>query len=171
MGGTERLHTIGVGMLPLEDQIGRLGVVYVRSLLAQAGLGNSETSPGEDHLSIDLNVEFRAAAVRVQVKAGRKRVNKDGSISVPTTPKWREDWATARIPVYLVYVRLERPQPAMWLEHPAASTTLHAHAYWARVNGLSVPTVRVPSANRLTVDTFAAWNRDIEETFGMAVTV
>lgn len=170
MGGTSREGDAAVGAIPPEDQIGRIGVMYVRALLVQAALGSAETSSGEDHLATDLNVDFRPATIRVQVKAGRKRRNKDGTFSVSVTEKWRQHWTDAQIPVYLVYVHLEHAKAVKWLEHTAASTTVHAHAYWFRVNGLSVATVRVPSTNRLTVDTFAAWNRDIETTFGMAVT-
>lgn len=159
-----------VGVIPPEDQMGRFGVMYVRSLLAQAALGTSEFSPGEDHLATDLNVEFRPAPVRVQVKAGRKRRNKDGSYSVSVTEKWRKDWEGAKIPAYLVYVHLEHKPPAQWFEHPITATTVHAHAYWVRVNGVAVATVRVPTANRLTVSTFKLWNRDIEATFGMEAT-
>jgi hypothetical protein len=158
-----------VGVLPPEDQVGRLGVMYVRALLAQAALANEETSPGEDHLATDLNVNFRAAPVRVQVKAGRTRRNNDGSYSVSVTEKWRRDWSAAKIPVYLVYVRLEHRPPVKWFEHPASATTVHAHAYWVRVNGLSVATVRVPTSNRLTLDTFKLWHEDIETTFGVGV--
>lgn len=159
-----------VGAVAPKDQIGRLGVMYVRSLLTQAALGNQETSPGEDHLATDLNVDFRPATIRVQVKAGRKRRNQDRSFSVSVNKKWRADWADAKIPVYLVYVHLEHTPPSKWFDHPRTATTVHAHAYWVRVDGLSVATVKVPTANRLTVDTFEAWNRDIEATFGIGAT-
>lgn len=160
----------GPGPIASDDHIGRMGVMYVRSLLAQAALGNAETSPGEDYLGTDLTVDFPVASIRVQVKTGHKRQNKDGSFSVSTTKKWRTDWATAQIPVYLVYVHLEKPTPAEWLEHPTAATTVHAHAHWVRVNGVSAATVRVPGANRLTVGTFQDWQKHIAECFGMAVT-
>jgi len=167
MTGNVRAQNVLVGTIPSEDQIGRLGVMYVRSLLAQAALGNSETSSGEDHLATDLNVDFRPATIRVQVKAGHKRRNKDGSYSISITEKWRKDWADAKIPVYLVYVHLEHKPPVKWFAHAVTSTTVHAHAYWARVDGVSAATVRVPTANRLTVSTFELWNHDIEATFGM----
>jgi hypothetical protein len=170
MGGTGGFQNVAIGAIPPDDQMGRMGVMYVRSLLAQAALGNNETSSGEDHLATDLSVEFRPAPVRVQVKAGCKRRNSDGSYSVSITEKWRKDWRDAKIPVYLVYVHLEHKPPAKWLEHPAVSTMVHAHAYWVRVDGVSVATVRVPTANRLTVDTFKVWNSDIEATFGMGAT-
>lgn len=170
MAAGREARNVAIGAIPAEDQIGRLGVMYVRSLLAQAALGNNETAPGEDHLATDLNVDFRLAPIRVQVKAGRRRRNRDGSYSVSIMEKWRKDWADAKIPVYLVYVHLEHRPPAKWFEHPATSTTLHAHAYWIRVNGVSGATVKVPTSNRLTVSTFNLWNRDIEATFGMEAT-
>lgn len=63
------------------DHQGRLGVMYFRSLLAQAGVANAESSPGEDHLATDATVEFPRGPVRVQIKAGTKPLNKDGSIT------------------------------------------------------------------------------------------
>lgn len=157
----------GPGFIAPGDHAGRMGLAYVRSLATQASLGNQETSPGEDYLATDLNIEFRIAPVRVQVKSGHLRRNQDGSYSVRTTMKWREDWATARIPVYLAYVHLERGPALEWLEHSPLCTTFHAHAYWARVNGVSAATVRVQVCNRLTVDTFEDWQRDIEACFGI----
>lgn len=160
-----------VGPIASEDQLGRLGVMYMRGLLAQAALPHSETQSGEDYLSVDMSVEFRSAPIRVQVKCGHKWRNKDGSFSVSTKKKWRVDWAAAQLPVYLVYVHLEKERPGHWLEHPATSTTVHAHAHWIRVNGVSAPTVRVPASNRLTADTFAEWEQDVLERFGIEVAV
>jgi hypothetical protein len=97
---------VPIGAIPPEDQVGRLGVMYVRSLLAQAALGNEETSSGEDHQAIDLTVKFRPAPVLVQVKAGRKLRLKDGTFSFSIKDNWRDSWAEAKIPVYLVYVHL-----------------------------------------------------------------
>lgn len=42
----------------------------------------------------------------MQVKTGTKRTNKDGSITVPVTDEWKSKWAAARMPVFLVYVKL-----------------------------------------------------------------
>lgn len=159
------------GPIATEDHVGRMGVMYVRAMLAQAALGNSETSPGEDHLSNDLNIHFRQGDIRVQIKAGAaKRRNKDGSFSISLKQKWRTDWAAATIPVYLVYVHLEKKIAGHWLDHPVASTTVHAHAYWVRVNGVSKATVRVPVQNRLTAATFDEWLGDLQDLFGTVVT-
>jgi hypothetical protein len=158
-----------LGPIAAEDQIGRLGVMYMRGLLAQAALGHSETQSGEDYLSVDLSVDFPIAPVRVQVKCGHKTPNRGGTFSVSTKPKWRHDWAVAQIPVYLVYVHLEKQPPEEWLEHPPSSTTVHVHAHWLRVNGVSATTVKVPEGNRLTLNTFAEWQRDVEECFGLVM--
>lgn len=165
MAKAEPSCSAAAGPIAAGDQVGRLGVMYMRALLAQAALGNSETQSGEDYLSVDMSVDFPIAPVRVQVKCGHKKPNKDGTFSVSTKSKWRDDWATAQIPVYLVYVHLAKQPPADWLEHPRGSTTIHAHAHWLRVNGVSAATVKVPEGNRLTVDTFVEWQRDVEESF------
>jgi hypothetical protein len=157
----------GYESLSMSDRKGRLGVNYV---VAQAALPNPEFKPGEDHLAVDLNVEFPASPVRVQVKAGSRKANKSGSISVPLNPKWRTKWTRSKIPVYLVYVCLERTSPGDWIDHGHAGRTLiHAHAHWVRVNGVSAASVSVPLSNRLSIDTFALWNDDAEACFGRVV--
>lgn len=147
------------------DRIGRLGVAYVRSVLAQAAIPNEETSSGEDHLAVDLSVQFPSSAVRVQVKSGTRAPNKNGSITVPLEARWCRVWAASQIPVYLVYVRLEKSRPRDWLAHLDLHTTMHAHAHWVRVNGVSAASVRVPLANRLSINTFDAWHQDVEACF------
>ena len=82
--------------LSMSDRKGRLGVNYVCSVVAQAALPNPEFKPGEDHLAVDLNVEFPASPVRVQVKCGARKANKSGFISVPLHAKWRARWSLSR---------------------------------------------------------------------------
>lgn len=139
------------------DQIGRLGVMYLRSLLAQAGIAHAETSSGEDHLAVDMTLEFIAGGVRVQIKTGTKATNKDGSLTVPVTEAWKTKWSAAQVPVFLVYVRLEKSTPTEWIEHPDWHTVVHARALWARVNSVKGKSVRLPAQNRLTAETFATW--------------
>ena len=131
--------------------------MYVRSLLAQAGVIHSEVPGGEDYLAVDISVIFPVGTVTAQVKTGTKKPNADGSISVSTTEKWREKWATPKTPIFLVYVRLEKAPPPDWLEHGDLHTVVHARAHWLRVNGLSLPTAKLPSENRLTASTFDEW--------------
>lgn len=153
--------------LSMSDRKGRLGVNYVCAVVAQAALPNPEFKPGEDHLAVDLNVEFPASPVRVQVKCGTRKANRSGSISVPLNAKWRARWAQSKIPVYLVYVCLERNTPGEWIDHcDDTRTVMHAHAHWLRVNGVSGASVSVPLANRLSASTFATWNHDAEACFG-----
>jgi hypothetical protein len=150
------------------DHIGRLGVMYVRSILAQAGVVHGEVSGGEDHLAVDLTLTFPVGTVTVQVKTGTKKPNKNGSISVSTSKAWREKWQKAKTPVYLIYVRLEREPPADWIEHADLHTTIHARAHWARVNELSAASAKVPESNRLTSATFDGWVDDFNAAFGKA---
>jgi len=151
------------------DQIGRLGVMYVRSLLAQAGVANAESSPGEDHLAVDLTISTpQGATVGVQVKCGTKKPNKDGSISVPVTDKWKAKWAASCLPVFLVYVYLEKPTPVEWIEHGDTQTVVHARALWTRVNTVKGQSVRLPVKNRLTAETFDTWVEEFEQAWGKA---
>jgi hypothetical protein len=154
--------------LPLADRKGRMGVMYLRSLLAQAGLPNEETSPGEDHRAIDLRIGFRPAGAGVQVKCGQLKPNVDGSFSVPVKDTWRRKWAASTEPVYLVHVQLEVAKPMEWIDHPESATEIRAHAYWMRVNDCPTKTVRLPSENRLTLSTFDTWLSELEVLFGGA---
>lgn len=73
-----------LGDIASADRIGRIGTYYVRSLAAQAGIRNEETSPGEDYGAIDLTVHLTKSPVTVQVKTGTcQRRNNDGTYSVP----------------------------------------------------------------------------------------
>ncbi len=146
------------------DRTGRLGVMYLRSLLAQAGVAHNETDSGEDHLAVDLNVNFASGTARVQVKTGTKRCNKDGSISVAVTEAWKRRWAASVLPVYVVYVRLEKAPPADWIDHEDVHTVVHARALWMRVNSVDGKSVRLPAHNRLTAETFDAWASEFEAT-------
>jgi hypothetical protein len=148
---------VGAGSVQSTDKTGRMGVMYVRSILAQAGVINTEVPGGEDYLAVDLAVIFPIGTVTVQVKAGTAKRNDDGSITVPVEESWREKWAQTITPVFLVYVRLEKDLPAEWVDHADLYTRLHARAHWLQVNEMSGASVRVPLANRLTVDTFDVW--------------
>ncbi len=148
------------------DKTGRLGVMYVRSILAQAGVVNSEVPGGEDHLAVDIAVVLPMGPITVQVKAGTKKPNRDGSISVPTTKEWREKWAAAKTPVFLVYVRLEKALASEWVDHEQLQTVVHARAHWLKVNDLSVASAKLPAQNRLTAETFDEWAEELNRLFG-----
>ena len=145
------------GAVATSDQIGRWGVMYVRSLLAQAAVVHNEVPGGEDHLAVDLALIFPKGPVTVQVKSGTKRPNKDGSITISVTEDWKKKWSATLTPVYFVYVRLEKAAAADWAEHGDVWTTMHARAHWLRVNDVSAASVRLPIANRLTASTFNGW--------------
>ena len=141
-------------------------MLYVRNLVAQAGIRHEETSPGEDYGAVDLTVHLDSAAVTVQVKtATQPRRNQDGTYSVPVKQDWCSKWANQKVPVYLVLVVLTKKHFANAVTHHPRSTTWHAHAYWAQVNDAKPGSVQVPVANRLQMETFRTWNEDIEQAF------
>ena len=147
----------GAASLALPDQIGRFGVFYVRTLLAQGGVIHNEPSSGEDHLAVDITANFQSGACCVQVKTGTRSLNKDGCITVPVAENWKVKWAANVLPVYLVYVHLESGVPTGWASHEGLQTVVHANALWIRVNEFSGKSVRLPVENQLTADTFDLW--------------
>ncbi|WP_082957225.1 DUF4365 domain-containing protein [Mycolicibacter heraklionensis] len=150
------------------DQIGRLGVMYFRSLLAQAGVAHGEFQPGEDYLAVDVTVELPQGGVRVQIKTGTKAPNKNGSITVPVKDAWKLKWGKSRVPVFLVYVHLGKSAPAEWIEHQVEHTLVHARALWGKVNNVTGKSVTLPVKNRLTAETFDIWVDEFERAWGKA---
>jgi hypothetical protein len=51
----------GIATLDTNRAKSRFGVAYVRAVCSQAGVGFQETSPDEDVLAVDGNVEFEIA--------------------------------------------------------------------------------------------------------------
>lgn len=148
------------------DRTGRFGVLYMRALVAQAGWGSTENSPGEDHKSVDIALEFNEGAVHVQLKCGTKNPAKSGWYTIPVEAPWVAKWKASKTPVYLVYVPVVS-DPAKWVSHNGSSTQLAARAFWVRVDQLpSAPSVRVPLENRLNADTLALWRDDFNNAFG-----
>lgn len=156
----------GPGDIAPGDRTGRIGVMYVRSLLAQAGIRNEESSPGEDYGAVDLTVHLSLAAVTAQVKTGmKKRRNNDGTYSVALKPEWCAKWSGQKVPVYLVFVALSKHDYADLVTQSGRTTTWHAHAYWLQVNDAAPGTIRVPVQNRLRLETFVSWDEDVEQVF------
>lgn len=154
------------GDIASSDRTGRIGMMYVMSLVAQAGIRQGETAPGEDHGAVDMTVHLTSAPVTVQVKTGTHAPrNKDGTYSVSVTADWCAKWAKQKVPVYLVLVVLSKKDFAAGVTHGSRSTTWHAHAYWVRVNDAKPGTVRVPVHNRLHIDTFRVWDEEVEQVF------
>lgn len=166
--GPAPIASTAIADIPDADRVGRLGVMLVRALLAQAGIRNEETSPGEDHAAVDLTIHLPSAAVTAQVKSGRARPTRGGYIAVSVTEAWRKKWSLPKLPIYMIYVRVTGSAPDRWCVHGARTTTVHAHAYWVRIDNWSTPTVRVPLQNRLCLDTFSEWHDDVEAAFGKA---
>lgn len=151
------------GHIAPADRAGRIGVMYVRALMAQAGVASTETSPGEDYWGVDVIGLLKHGSVFLQVKCGRARRNGDESYSVRLLADWCEKWAHQTTPIYLVYVALSRRDDSTLVTHLAKSTTWHAHAYWTRVNDAQPGTVRVSVQNRFSLDTLLAWENELRD--------
>lgn len=158
--------SLELGDIAAADRTGRIGVMYVRGLIAQAGIRHEEGSPGEDYGAVDLTAHLTSAAVTVQIKtAAGKRLNRDGTYSVPVSRAWCAKWASQQIPVYLVLVVISKKGYAEMVTQAKRSTVWHAHAYWVQVNDAQPGTVRVPVQNRLQLDTFEAWDEQVKRIF------
>lgn len=101
-----RFTTGEAGSIASSDHIGRCGVMYIRTLLAQASVVHSEVSGVEDHLAVDLSLTCRIGTVT----AGQDRqeaAEQRCSITVAVTDGWKRKCANTKQPVYR-YVRLDQ---------------------------------------------------------------
>lgn len=149
---------------------GRYGVSYVRSIVSQAGVGFTETSPDEDVLAVDANVEFALAPARLQIKctAGFSIAGK--SATWQSELYWREQWSQSRLPVYFVLVILDVDDRPQWIQHHETGTDHRAAAFWTRVNQTETgDRIRIPKSQRLTADVLGLWRQEVDACFTSAV--
>ena len=115
------------------DRTGRLGVMYFRSLLAQAGVAHGEFSPGEDYLAVDVTVELPVGGVRVQIKTGPKEQPPDQRTPPQNLTQTRAHLVHRRIrPGHRIHVFLRRTSASrrcrlFWDRHRRALTAQHQH--------------------------------------------
>lgn len=145
----------------------RFGVAYVRAVCSQAGVGFQETSPDEDVLAVDGNVEFEIACARVQVKCtGQFRLKGGATATWPIDEAWRQRWKRSGLPVYFVLVIVDPDDQVSWLQHHDEATLHRAAAFWVRVDALQEgQNITVPKSQRLTADTLQLWADDVEASF------
>ena len=142
-------------------QKARYGVSYLRNICAQAGFGMVETSPDEDVLAVDCEVQFEEAPVRVQVKCTSGLTIGGRTKSSPLKEEWIGKWSRSCLPVYLVIVVVPE-DVSTWLEHPDEGTMHRTAAFWKRVDGESeLPSVTIPASQRLTAATLTTWHQDL----------
>ncbi|WP_405635268.1 DUF4365 domain-containing protein [Streptomyces sp. NBC_00056] len=147
----------------------RFGVAYVRAIFSQAGFPFKETSPDEDAMAVDGDVDFLSASARIQIKctsqfniSGRGRA----SATWPAEVHWRERWNKCKIPVYFVLVILDHDDRQKWMSHHPSGTDHKSAAFWVRVDGIGQDeNVVVPKAQRLTIETLNQWEEEVEECF------
>lgn len=157
----------GMATLDANRAKSRFGVAYVRAVCSQAGVGFQETSPDEDVLAVDGNVEFDVAPARVQVKCtGQFRLKGGSTATWPIDESWRQRWRRSGLPVYFVLVIVDPDDQVSWLQHQDEATLHRAAAFWARVDTLpDGQNIIVPKAQRLTADTLRLWAEDVEASF------
>ncbi|WP_121000717.1 DUF4365 domain-containing protein [Saccharothrix australiensis] len=144
----------------------RYGVAYVRSICSQAGIGFIETSPDEDVLAVDGEIQYLPASARVQVKCTSKFTIAGNSASWPCDVSWRQKWSAAQVPVYVVLVILEHDLNTEWIAHPAIGTDHRSAAFWVRVNtGIVTDRISIPKAQRFTAETLTEWHKDVVACF------
>ena len=158
--------------LNLSDAVGRYAMAYVRKVCAQAHVGFSETSPGEDVLAIDGRIEYYTVDVRIQVKGSTKYSTHKtaGLIRVAVKDEWRRKWRKNGQPTYFIFVLMER-QVAKWFEYFPGTTMAGAVAYWARIDNLpkSATHIVVDRRHRFTKATVRGWGKDIQQGYGEVV--
>ncbi|RSN91843.1 hypothetical protein DMH26_26215 [Streptomyces sp. WAC 05379] len=144
----------------------RFGVAYVRAIFSQAGFPFKETSPDEDAMAVDGDIDFLTASARVQIKCSSQFKISGRSATWPAEVHWRDRWNKSKIPVYFVLVILEKDDRFDWVEHHSNGTDQQAAAFWVRVDGIG-PTENIVIAKdqRLTIDTLNQWAEEVEECF------
>ncbi|MCC5479060.1 DUF4365 domain-containing protein [Streptomyces barringtoniae] len=145
---------------------GRFGVAYVRSIVSQAGVGFTETSPDEDVLAVDGSVDFAIAPARIQIKCSSRFSIAGTTATWHSEFHWRERWSACALPVYFILVILDFDDRVDWIDHQLSGTHQKAAAFWVRVNRLgSDQKIHIPKSQRLTVDSLQVWAREVEECF------
>lgn len=156
-----------VGTLSSTGSKARFGVAYVRAVCSQAGVGFSETSPDEDVLAVDGQVDFAISPARVQIKCtGRFRIPGRKTASWQAEESWLGKWRRSMIPVYFVLVVVDPDDQLEWLHHQDNGTLHRAAAFWVRVDRLPDRSrITVPRDQRLTADTLPLWAAEVAECF------
>jgi hypothetical protein len=152
--------------LDLNARKGRFGVVYMRAIAGQAGCGFNETSPGEDTLAIDHTLDFPEGAVRVQVKTTASHaIDGDGDyLSYGADDKWIAKWKVVKVPLYFVMVVVPGESEGWLAHHDGGTDLVRTAAYWVRLTPdqfAHTKTIKVPRAQRVTIDTIPSWHDDL----------
>ncbi|WP_128381103.1 DUF4365 domain-containing protein [Streptomyces cavernae] len=144
----------------------RFGVAYVRAIFSQAGFPFKETSPDEDAMAIDGDVDFLAASARIQIKCTSQFKISGRGATWPAEVHWRDRWNKCKIPVYFILVILDHNDRFDWVQHHSSGTDQQAAAFWVRVDSIgSADNVVIPKKQRLTIATLNQWAEEVEECF------
>src|SRR4051812_2064570 len=117
------------GTLDPNRAIGRYGVAYVRKVCAHAHIGFDETSPDEDVLALDGQINFSATPVRVQIKTTTQwsLTSARGELLLPIQADWARKWRAQINPTFLIAVLLAKDIDS-WSAYESSETRLGAYA-------------------------------------------
>lgn len=154
----------GPGRLPQTSRQERYGISYLSDVCAEAGVGLTETRPGEDHYAIDAYVRLPKGVVSVQVKCTTEDFTKKNPrhITWPIEPSWWDKWLEDSAPVFVLLVRVPS-EGRGWIEFGTDDITTHnAAAYWVEIDKsqATVPkSVVLQRTQRFTVESLKDWEK------------
>lgn len=144
----------------------RYSLSYLYALCAHVGCVVKETPQDSDVHAVDATVEFEESDVRVQLKCTSAKQMDGDSITVSFKETWIKKWMKCQLPVYIVLVVVPDDQTD-WVDYGTESTLHRTQAYWARFDRNSrAKSIRVPQANRFSVDTLVEWHAQFANDFG-----
>lgn len=163
----------GPGSIPQTARQERYGISYLSDVCAEAGIGMSETRPGEDHYATDATIRLSKGWVSVQVKCTTRSftLNDPQHMTWPITEDWWRKWCEEHPPTFILLVRVPEAD-SMWVDYTPEDQTLHyTAAYWVQVDKSLSPTpnsVVIPRNQRFTKDTFQEWDAIHRSGLGLA---
>lgn len=158
--------TVDGGTMGDGSRKSRYSLAFMGALCAQAGIRMQETRQDEDVDAVDMSVEYPEAPVRVQLKCSSTKTMHGDYETIDLRDHWITSWKTSGIPVFLVLVVVD-PSCRDWIEEQPVQTLHRAHAYWAQFDPSSIrKSVRIYSANRVTVGTLLEWRNITRAAFG-----
>lgn len=155
--------TQGPGAFPQTARQERYGLSYLSDVCAEAGVGVSETRPGEDHYAVDAYVRLSRGMVSVQVKCTTApfTLTAPQHISWSITEDWWNKWCSDSAPTFILLVQVPS-DASQWIDYTTNDTTVHhTAAYWVQVDKSLDPrpkSVVLPRSQRFTKKTLEDWD-------------
>jgi hypothetical protein len=135
-------------------------------MCAQAGYTAQETRQDEDVVAVDAWVTLRGGPVPVQLKCTSSPEQTKAGYRVDFEDGWITEWKQQRLPVFIVLVVVPKGQNR-WIDHTIDTVTLHrAAAFWGPFDPASTAkSITLSRKDRLTADSFASWQKELDSVF------